>query len=92
MEKTPVVLAPDEELAPLPWWQAKSTWLMAFGILAALIRLANAFGYAPFGLTEIDAEGASSAVMELVAPIALFLAYRERLNPKRRIAFAGVPK
>lgn len=92
MEKTPVALTPDEELAPLPWWRARSTWLMFFGVLAAMIRLANAFGYAPLGLTEFDAEGATSAVMEMLGPVLLFLAYRERLNPRRKIAFAPVPK
>ncbi|PZQ49775.1 MAG: hypothetical protein DI556_09905 [Rhodovulum sulfidophilum] len=91
MTKIPVALTPEEELEPLPWWQARSTWLMAFGVLAALIRLANAFGWAPLGLTEFDAEGATSAVMELLAPVLLFLAYRERLNPRRKIAFRRGP-
>lgn len=87
MEKTSVVLAPDEELAPLPWWQARSTYFMAFGLLGAAIRLSNAFGYSPFGLADFDADGATNALMDLLSPLFMFLAYRERLNPARKIAF-----
>jgi hypothetical protein len=85
--KVPVALAPDEELASLVWWKARSTYFMAFGTLGAAIRLANTFGYAPFGMTDFDVDGATNAFMDILTPALFALAYRERLNPKRKIAF-----
>lgn len=92
MEKTPVVLAPDEELAPLVWWKARSTYFIAFGLVGAVIRLLAAFGYTPLGIADFDSEGATNATLEIVTTVSLFLGYRERLNPKRKIAFAPVAK
>lgn len=66
----------EPTLPPLPIWQARSFWL-ALTTAAALV--ANVFG------VDFDENLLAERILNVVPLVTFALAYRERLNPSRRL-------
>lgn len=64
-------------------WQTRSFW---FALTSAAAIVANVFG------VELDAGGLADTLFELVPLITIALAYRERMNPKKRVVLRKTTK
>ena len=90
-DKNVVVLDPkQEELAPLVWWKARSSWYGLFGILGALLYFAtpvsHMFGWTFLDNVYFDPEQAATQMMSLVGLVGVWL---ERRNPARKITMTA---
>lgn len=90
MEKTPVRLAADEELAPTPGpndnlppisiFATRSFWLLLGAVVIPLLRLV---GYEPpFGSGEL-----ADAMMTIIPALLALAAYAQRAAPNFRLVF-----
>jgi len=70
----------SEQLPALPFWQARSFWLTLFAVLAPVL---SAFGIDWPWVTD---PATIDAVMQIVGAVAAVLAWRERINPARRLS------
>lgn len=70
------------ELPPLELWKARSFW---FSVATVLGLLAKLFG------GDLNVSEWADTLFALVPLVTLLLAYRERLNPKRRLVMT-MPK
>lgn len=68
-------------LPPLPFWQAKSWWYTVFAVLGPVLSL--------FGINWpwVSDPATVDVIMQIVGAVATGLAWRERLNPMRRLVF-----
>jgi len=74
---------PDDSpaLAPMPVWHARSFWLAVFTLAGFLLPMA--------GLDmPIEPGGAADRVLEILPYVTGLLAYRERLDPQRRLTLS----
>ncbi len=67
------------DLPPLPFWQARSWWLTLIAVLTPVLAL---LGLDWPWVTDPDTP---DAVMQVVGGVAAALAWRERVNPRRRL-------
>ncbi|QDL92559.1 hypothetical protein FDP22_12660 [Paroceanicella profunda] len=66
-----------DTLPPIPIWQTRSFWYAVATLAAVLART--------FFQTELDANRLADTVMAILPLFTGALAYRERMNPKRRV-------
>lgn len=67
------------DLPPLPFWQARSWWMTLMAVVAPLLSLAGVNWPWVADPATVD------VIMQIVGGIAAALAWRERLNPHRRL-------
>ena len=74
---------PDDSpaLAPMPIWQARSFWLAVFTLAGFLLPMAGLD--MPF-----EPGGGADKVLEILPYVTGLLAYRERLDPQRRLTLS----
>lgn len=70
----------SEQLPALPFWQARSFWLTFLAVLAPLL---SALGLDWPWVTD---PATIDAIMQIVGAVSAVLAWRERLNPGRRLS------
>jgi hypothetical protein len=71
------------DLPPLPFWQARSWWLTLLAVLAPILSLLG------LDWPWVNDPATVDTIMQIVAGIAAALAWRERLNPHRRLALTA---
>lgn len=69
----------SSNLPPLPFWQARSWWLTFFAVLAPILSLLG------INWPWVSDPSTVDTVMQVVGAISTALAWRERLDPKRRL-------
>lgn len=88
----------NPDLPPLPIWQAKSFWYALLMALAAIWtgidQAATTLGWNfPDWMLAGQEETLAGAIASIIAPIVVLLsglgAYRERMNPHRRLTLSA---
>lgn len=69
----------NPELPSLPFWQARSWWLTLFAVVAPILSLLG------LDWPWVSDPATVDVVMQVVGGIAAALAWRERVNPARRL-------
>jgi hypothetical protein len=73
----------QDDLPPLPFWQARSWWLTLLAVVAPILSLLG------LDWPWVSDPETVDTIMQIVAGIAAALAWRERLNPHRRLALSA---
>ena len=68
-----------DSLPALPFWQARSWWLTLFAVVAPILSLLGLEWHWVSDPATVD------VIMQIVGGISAALAWRERVNPARRL-------
>ena len=72
-------VAPTTDLPPLPAWQARSFWLTVMAFVGSVMPLLG------IDWPWVNDPATVDTIMQIVSGVAAVLAWRERVNPHRRL-------
>lgn len=73
----------SEQLPPLPFYLARSWWMTVLAVVAPILSLLG------INWPWVTDPATVDVIMQIVGGISAALAWRERLNPQRRLTIKG---
>lgn len=73
----------SEQLPPLPFYLARSWWMTLLAVVAPILSLLG------INWPWVTDPATVDVIMQIVGGISAALAWRERLNPQRRLTIKG---